>query len=85
MGKKFTWYNNGIGNIKIFEGETPNDNMKKGYIVVRNKQERLRDLNKRYEKMLNKYLEKMKQKVENYKQNWDNNLKKEQKKIYNDL
>jgi len=56
MIQNYEWYNNGSRNIKIFNGEEPPTSFNKGYIVVKSIKDRLKRVQKIYEKELKDFI-----------------------------
>lgn len=82
---QFQWYNNGIRNKKIYEGDPIPEGFKKGYIIVMSKTKRLAKLNKNYEKYLKKVLKKEQERNEKRIKKLEQTLLQKQKEIYPDL
>jgi hypothetical protein len=82
---KYSWYNNGIRNKRVFTGEEPPEGFIKGYILIMDKRKRLAKVNKRYEAYIQKMLETAKEKNEKKIKQIEDDLISKQKKIYPDL
>jgi len=81
----YNWYNDGKRNKKIYIGEKIPIGFTKGYIIVKNKIERLKKVNKSYENEL-KLLEKNnKERLKKRKEKLEKKLKKKQNIIFPDL
>jgi hypothetical protein len=85
MGKRYTWYNNGIGNIRVFEGDKPPENAVQGYIITKSKTYRLNKINKSHEKKVIASDEKIKRRIEKIQQKLDKEIKERQSKLYPEL
>lgn len=82
---KFRWFNNGVRNKKIYEGDSVPEGFKKGYILVMSKTKRLAKLNKNYENYLKKVLKKEQERNEKRIEKLERILLQKQKEIYPDL
>jgi hypothetical protein len=82
--KKYSWYNNGIVNLRV-KNNNPPEGFVKGYIIVKEKIKRLDKLNKYYERKINDFLEKTKKKTEQKIKELEQELIQKQKKIYPDI
>lgn len=60
LKSKFTWYNDGKKNIRIFENDKIPENLHIGYIIRKEKSKRLERVNKIYERNLKNFIEKEK-------------------------
>jgi len=81
----FIWYNNGERNKKIYEGQDPPKGYKKGYFIVKNKMERLKKLNKIYDRKIEALEKKTKLQLKLKKEKLEKELKEKQQIIFPDL
>ena len=83
--KSYEWWNNGVQNKKVYNGETPPHGFEKGYIIVKSKRSRLAKLNETYQKKMDELVQQAKQKTLKRVKKFEDELIAKQKRIYPDL
>jgi len=77
------WYNNGEKNKKVYDN--PPEGYVEGYILTKNKMDRLKKLNKRYDRKIKAVENYYKEKLKRVKEKLNKELKEQQLVIFPDL